>query len=918
MVRPCTFYPPDQQPWYCYDPDTETIRDGSEPQFRDWVVGHPGRTWLIGNEPDRVGQDNLTPSEYATMYWYFYYLIKGTDPSAAVAIGGISQAPAGGYDHGWDWADAALSVWKTTYPETPTMPIDVWNFHYYHFGTDYSFAEVQEPINTWIQWIKTTRNGAYGSTPIWLTEWGKPDGWLNPSAHGDHLPNDQLDPRLIGLMRNWASWMASEGSISRWFWFVSAMGDWDRNVDFDQTAWLLEELTDYFAGTADAGTTTTLTDAELPPSVNHDSWVGATLFVVGRGVREVTAYDPFSHTVTVDRPYPNPIPISASYRIFRWSYDPLTPNFLGVAYMCYCNPGVCSHFYLPLTLRAYTSGGSASWASSTFASPLAAPDLFSSPLDVSDTFLSPLPISAPGTRFVIDEFEYFDDPAKHGWSVLESTGTLETLNYKSDSLKLHATDASSPGVSFTYPGDPASGQSLEASIPFLSFEVADMDGWSVDMLVRGDDGNDYTLRYEPQFGSPALLQQGSATILQYGIGEGYTAGSWLSFGRDLDTDLNGLLPNVHLTKVQRVTFQGPELLDDVMLEESPFPSDTTPPTTEHLLEGITGNHGWYTSTVVFALSASDGEGGSGVGATFRRFDKRRWRVDQGYPSSTSAEGEHRLEGYAVDREGNVGEIRASAFYIDRTRPVVEIAEPQAVTYTQGTLLTTTYTATDGVSGIDTVAVALDGVEVSPGQRIDTLLLSPGRHTVVVTATDVAGWTARESVTFTVDVTVSSLRNLILNSPGLGWIYGPQTQGVVQSLCAKLDSARSAIENGDPQEAENQLEALLRKSMFTRRWTSLSRQRVCSSPGLSTSSHGFWPRELRASISFSAPDSEPNRRRSRRRTDALRRAGLGRQPAPDHHGSPRHFGRSARPRAILQSGQSIRLVAVEPKQVCGAI
>jgi hypothetical protein len=52
---------------------------------------NPGSLWLIGNEPDVKWQDNVEPSVYASLYQEAYTAIKGADPSARVAIGGITQ-----------------------------------------------------------------------------------------------------------------------------------------------------------------------------------------------------------------------------------------------------------------------------------------------------------------------------------------------------------------------------------------------------------------------------------------------------------------------------------------------------------------------------------------------------------------------------------------------------------------------------------------------------------------------------------------------------------------------------------------------------------------------------------------------------------------------------------------------------------
>ena len=64
-------------------PDTHTLRDLAR-RYR-------GLTWLIGNEPDVRWQDNTPPEIYAVAYHRAYSAIKEGDPTAQVAIGGVSQ-----------------------------------------------------------------------------------------------------------------------------------------------------------------------------------------------------------------------------------------------------------------------------------------------------------------------------------------------------------------------------------------------------------------------------------------------------------------------------------------------------------------------------------------------------------------------------------------------------------------------------------------------------------------------------------------------------------------------------------------------------------------------------------------------------------------------------------------------------------
>jgi hypothetical protein len=87
------------------------------------AAANPGALWLIGNEPDIVWQDNSTPEEYARAYGILYTAIKKADPTARIAIGGISQPT----PLRLAYLDRVLAAYKTLYDAD--MPVDVWNVH---------------------------------------------------------------------------------------------------------------------------------------------------------------------------------------------------------------------------------------------------------------------------------------------------------------------------------------------------------------------------------------------------------------------------------------------------------------------------------------------------------------------------------------------------------------------------------------------------------------------------------------------------------------------------------------------------------------------------------------------------------------------------------------------------------------------
>ena len=79
--------------------------------------------WLIGNEPDVKWQDNVTPERYATVYGELHAAIKAADPTAQVAIGGVSQPT----PLRMAYLDRVLAAYRAQFGAE--MPVDVWNVH---------------------------------------------------------------------------------------------------------------------------------------------------------------------------------------------------------------------------------------------------------------------------------------------------------------------------------------------------------------------------------------------------------------------------------------------------------------------------------------------------------------------------------------------------------------------------------------------------------------------------------------------------------------------------------------------------------------------------------------------------------------------------------------------------------------------
>lgn len=84
---------------------------------------NPGSLWFVGNEPDSKWQDNVEPRAYAALYYAAYSAIKSVDPSAQVAIGGVTEPT----PLRMRYLDLVLAEYRQQF--NAPMPIDVWNIH---------------------------------------------------------------------------------------------------------------------------------------------------------------------------------------------------------------------------------------------------------------------------------------------------------------------------------------------------------------------------------------------------------------------------------------------------------------------------------------------------------------------------------------------------------------------------------------------------------------------------------------------------------------------------------------------------------------------------------------------------------------------------------------------------------------------
>jgi len=216
----------------CISPSLDFIR---------WVALHyPENVWIIGNEPDVIWQDSITPEEYARDYQILYQLIKSSDPTARIAVAGVAQ----GTPLRLAYLDRVLEAYQKS--TGAAMPVDWWTLHGYvlreergSWGVDIppgfsdkqgqlyeisdhgSLTLFEKQITAFRAWMKAR---GYQNTPLALTEFGilmPPEYGYSPEVIQQYLRDtfqwlaEAADPQ-IGMPQD------NHHLVQRWAWFSLA------------------------------------------------------------------------------------------------------------------------------------------------------------------------------------------------------------------------------------------------------------------------------------------------------------------------------------------------------------------------------------------------------------------------------------------------------------------------------------------------------------------------------------------------------------------------------------------------------------------------------------------------------------------------------------------------------------------------
>ena len=164
---------------------------------------------------------------------------------------------------------------------------------------------------------------------------------------------------------------------------------------------------------------------------------------------------------------------------------------------------------------------------------------------------------------------------------------------------------------------------------------------------------------------------------------------------------------------------------------------------------------------------------------------------------------------ARDAAGNTATATTTVTVVDTTPPTMTIASPQSRTYVHSDDLTISVSAADNGSGLaaNMPVASVDGGAVVNGQRISLLTLALGTHNFVLSATDFAGNSRSQQVTFTVVATLDSLIASVNVFTDQNKIDDATT---ANGFLGKLNDATQALQRGNKVVAINKLQDFINR------------------------------------------------------------------------------------------------------------
>jgi hypothetical protein len=188
-----------------------------------------------------------------------------------------------------------------------------------------------------------------------------------------------------------------------------------------------------------------------------------------------------------------------------------------------------------------------------------------------------------------------------------------------------------------------------------------------------------------------------------------------------------------------------------------FQLDTVPPTTNVIVDGISGSGTYTNKDIKMTFNAVDQVGGTGILLTEYQLNGGNWVTVNG-PVTLSTEGVHSIHYRSKDRYGNVEASKQVTVGLDRTAPVVRINGP--LTMWQTDPLNLSVQITDALSGIASSSIQLDKKNTGNPIQAAPASLAVGNHVIEIIGTDLAGNVTANTYTLQVQIDTNHFIDLI--------------------------------------------------------------------------------------------------------------------------------------------------------------
>ncbi|WP_170322949.1 PQQ-dependent sugar dehydrogenase [Acrocarpospora macrocephala] len=213
----------------------------------------------------------------------------------------------------------------------------------------------------------------------------------------------------------------------------------------------------------------------------------------------------------------------------------------------------------------------------------------------------------------------------------------------------------------------------------------------------------------------------------------------------------------------------------------------------------TGNNGWYTSDV--KLTYSGLTAGLWTGQ-YSINDGTTWvNVPATGIQTVSADVNGTLLYRATDSAGTTSPSGSLPLKVDKTAPGIAAIGVEPKPYGDAESITPVFTASDATSGVSSVKATIDGTGVDSSAPVPLWSLPLGEHTFTVTATDNAGNTATQTITFTTRTSYDEVRALITQFQ----LAGKFNADTAAKLRDRIDRSQEQALKGRIQHAINPLE-----------------------------------------------------------------------------------------------------------------